>query len=277
MTLKPNARWRTVACSNVQLPRLRPKLPFVGWAALLLACQGAAPPKDAEYPSLVLPAQISPAEPAPKAATPAAAPPLAAGSRPLAAPASDPAALAPEAEHSPESKPQGDLPDPEPLSERGQWTYAVTYDRGVIGVGAPTLACLPRPRTTPRKLGRYAFELWLGRELIERLRFDFPLLANEEPLPSGRRPIYEDARFAPGARTSVVLQVPVSDRAGSARILDRATGEVVAVPWPPAPADGATRPRECPRSGKGPTTAARQGSATRQGSPPQSERATPAR
>jgi hypothetical protein len=184
---------------------------------------------------------------------------------------SEPAASA----HSPAEPTASDLPDPEPLSERGQWTYAVTYDRGVISVPAPTFQCLPRARATPRKLGRYAFELWLGHELIERLRFDFPLLSGEEPAPSGRRPIYEDARFAPGAHTTAVLQLPVSDRAGSARILDRATGEVVAVAWPPAPADGAKRPRECPRSGKGPTTAARQSSAPRQGSPPQ-QRATPA-
>jgi hypothetical protein len=140
----------------------------------------------------------------------------------------------------------GDLPDPEPLTERAWWSYPVTYDHGAIVVGEPALICVPRPQPTPRRIGRFAFELWLGRELIDRLRFDFPLLATEEPPQGPRRPLHETPRFAPGARVSVTLRMPASDRPTAARVFDRATGEAIAVSWPPLEADGKTRSHACP-------------------------------
>jgi len=224
------------------------------WA---LGCGAAAPPSEAEYPSLVLPAQLpSPRQPA-GASTKAAASPTArpgspetAGSagaertRPagtLAAgdDASDLNSTRRFGEH-------GDLPDPEPLSQRARWSYPIVYDRGQIRVGQPEPMCLPRPQPTPRRIGRFAFELWVGRELIDRVRFDFPLLASEEPPTGPRRPLRETPRFAPGAHVSVTLGVPASERASAARILDRATGESIAVTWPPRSPDGVTRPHPCP-------------------------------
>jgi hypothetical protein len=140
----------------------------------------------------------------------------------------------------------GDLPDPQPLSERAQWSYPITYDRGTVTVAAPELLCLPRPQATARRFGRFAFELWSGRELIDRVRFDFPLLAAEAPAPASPRPIHDTPRFAPGARVSVVLRVPASERATRASILDRATGEVIDVTWPPRSASDAPLARQCP-------------------------------
>jgi hypothetical protein len=132
----------------------------------------------------------------------------------------------------------GDLPDPQPLSERRRWRYSVRYDRGTIRVESPTFECLARPRASARRIGRYAFELWVGAELIERVRFDFPLLGAEEPSNGPRKPLREVPSFARGAQVSVVLDVPQSDRANRARILDRATGDAVEVAWPPpAPAN----------------------------------------
>jgi hypothetical protein len=154
----------------------------------------------------------------------------------------------PQGQVGPDRSPQGDLPDPEPLVERAWWSYPVTYDRGTIVIGEPELVCVPRPLPTPRRIGRFAFELWLGRELVDRLRFDFPLLATEEPPEGPRRSLHETPRFAPGARVSVTLRVPASERATGARLLDRATGDTVAVTWPPRSSDGASRPRECPTS-----------------------------
>ena len=133
-----------------------------------------------------------------------------------------------------------------PLSERAQWSYPVAYERGAVLVSTPELICLQRPQATARRIGRFAFELWLGRELIDRVRFDFPLLAGEEPASGSRRPIQETPRFAPGARVSVMLRVPASERANRARILDRATGEVIDVTWPPRATNGAPLPRQCP-------------------------------
>jgi hypothetical protein len=203
---------------------------------LALACGAAGPPPNAEYPSLVLPAHAPEEKPA--AAT---------GAAPPAAPA-----LTSKASSPPPAAPvQGDLPDPAPLSERAQWSYPVNYDGGKITVGDPALMCSPRPRATPRRIGRFAFELWLGRELVDRLRFDFPLLATEEPPQGPRRPVHETPRFAPGAHVAVTLLVPASERPTSARIYDRATGESVAVPWPPLMPDGSERSRHCPAAAAG--------------------------
>lgn len=227
-------------------------------SVLLGACGTAAPPRDAEYPALVFPSRLPPAQPSRPAPASSGAPPSAPAptlSEPVAslAPAG---AGAPGHEGAPPAAAgarRGALPDPEPLSERAQWSYPVVYDRGSIRVGQPAPVCLPRPQPTPRRIGRFAFELWLGRELVDRLRFDFPLLAAEEPPQGSRRPLHEAPRFAPGARVSVTLRVPASHRATSARVLDRATGESTAVPWPPSSADGVIRARPCsaaePRAG----------------------------
>jgi hypothetical protein len=262
---KTRAGMRRLARAIVRVPRATARvLRAAAWVILpgaLLGCSAAAPPANPEYPALVLPAQLPsqpPARPSPSSAPAAsAAAARSAGGVPNAAPspASPPSligAASARAASEPASasalSPHGDLPDPPPLSERAQWSYPVAYDRGTIRVGEPEPMCLPRPQPTPRRIGRFAFELWLGRELVDRVRFDFPLLANEEPPAGPRRPLREPPRFAPGARVSITLRVPDSERAATARILDRATGESIAVPWPPRSSDGA-RPRPCPSTG----------------------------
>jgi len=122
----------------------------------------------------------------------------------------------------------------------------VTYDRGALRVDPPQLECLPRPAASARRMGRFAFELWLGGELIERIRFDFPLLAAEVPRTGEHAPMRQEPSFAPGARVSVTVRVPASARAVRAHILDRASGQTTAVDWPPrAPGAGAEL---CPKA-----------------------------
>lgn len=228
-------------------------------AAALLGCGAAAPPADAEYPALVLPARLpspaparpssGPSSPAPASAGSGAVESAAggaAGSAAAAGASSVPGGAASTLSSTSVPAPHGHLPDPQPLSERAQWSYPVVYDRGTIRVGDPEPMCLSRPQPTPRRMGRFAFELWLGRELVDRVRFDFPLLAAEEPPAGPRRPLRETPRFAPGAHVSMTLRIPASERAATARIFDRATGESIAVPWPPRSSEGVTRPRPCP-------------------------------
>ena len=211
----------------------------LGW----LGCGVFGPPGgDAQYPAVSVPTNLgsghaaSPA-PTPSAATPTLTPaPNAAGEdEPPASPASRVRLVRPDADAGPPPGPpaQGYLPDPPPLSERARWLYEIRYDRGTVHADPPSLECLEHPEPSARRIGRFAFELWIGAALVERVRFDFPLLAAEVPRTGTRRSFREDPSFAPGARVSVKLQVPASSRATRAQILDRATGQVTPVDWPP--------------------------------------------
>lgn len=215
-------------------------LSFAAASLLLGSCSVAGPPRDAEYPAIEVPTRLPAAAPT-KPPSNASTPPTQTLQRPSP----------PEEQPDASTRRHGDLPDPQPLSERRQWHYSVRYDRGTIRVGSPTFECLARPRASPRRIGRYAFELWVGAELIERVRFDFPLLAAEEPSSGPRKPLREVPSFARGAQVSVMLDVPQSDRANRARILDRATGDAVEVAWPPpAPPDAGLALCTAPAAGE---------------------------
>jgi len=125
------------------------------------------------------------------------------------------------------------LPDPEPISTRDQLEFVFDYDRGAVKVRSVRAVTLDRPASTPRKLGRFAVELWIGHELVDRVRFDFPLLAADEAEAPGRRPLHDSPRFGPGAETSQKVVVPRSDRATSAVLVDRLTGATTPLVWPP--------------------------------------------
>jgi hypothetical protein len=151
-------------------------------------------------------------------------------------------------------KPPATVPDPDPpLKTALQWEYLLEYVKGDIRVAGVRRVELDRPVVTARHLGRFAFELWIGAELVDRVRFDFPLLA-ADPAPDGvRRPLHDSPRFGPGAETSQRVLVPASDRATSAVLIDRLTGSRVPLPWPPDPSrarapdvtkEPATSPRE---------------------------------
>lgn len=133
----------------------------------------------------------------------------------------------------------GTLPDPPPLVTRDQWELLLEYDRGAVKVARVRAVTTPRPTATPRHVGRFAIELWIGRELVDRVRFDFPMLAADTPDPKDRRPLHPEARFGPGARTSRTVMVPASDRATSARLVDRLSGQSTPLEWPPVPPSAA--------------------------------------
>lgn len=133
-------------------------------------------------------------------------------------------------------------PDPPPLVTRSQWLYRFRYERGKVVVAGVVRRELERPTPTERHVGRFAVELWVGAELIDRVRFDFPLLA-ADPAPRGlKRPLHEEPSFGPGAETSRDVLVPASDRATRAVLVDRLDGHSVPLPWPPVvgPADSGT-------------------------------------
>ena len=127
--------------------------------------------------------------------------------------------------------PSGYLPDPLPLVTRQQWIVDLGYRGGVVVFGGARRVELAKPAGTPRAMGRFALELFIGKELIDRVRFDFPLLGADEFADTPRRwdspPSFERHL---STRAAVIL--PHSERATRAVLVDRATGNVWALPWP---------------------------------------------
>lgn len=127
-------------------------------------------------------------------------------------------------------------PDPEPLRLREQWEYELVWDAGELRVASVRAREFPSPIVSARRMGRYALELWIGAELVERVRFDFPLLALASAASADRRqslsaPIEIDR----GAHVTQRVLVPASPRARRAHIVDRATSKVLVLTWPPTP------------------------------------------
>jgi hypothetical protein len=141
----------------------------------------------------------------------------------------------------PASAEHGAPPDPVPLTTQHQWDLTLHYSKGTVRLVEAKAVELAAPVTTPRRMGRFAVELWVGKELVDRVRFDFPLLGADGPPGADRRPVQGAPRFSPGADTRSTVRVPASDRATSAGIVDRQSGATVSIPWPPneaAPAAG---------------------------------------
>jgi hypothetical protein len=154
----------------------------------MLGCGVLGPPGgDPQYPALQIPTRLEPTKPAAK---PAPATPSAGTGTGQTRLVRDPATTGDAGTEPPGPPAHGYPPDPTPLTERAWWVYPVTYDRGELRVDPPRLECLPRPTASARRMGRFAFELWLGGELVERIRFDFPLLAaaRESTPPCDRSP-----------------------------------------------------------------------------------------
>jgi hypothetical protein len=127
--------------------------------------------------------------------------------------------------------PQGYLPDPAPLVTRHQWVVDLGYQAGTVVFGGARRVQLARPSGTPRAMGRFALELFIGKELIDRVRFDFPLLGADDFADTPRR-WDSPPSFELYLSTRAAVMFPHSERATRAVLVDRATGNVWALPWP---------------------------------------------
>lgn len=182
-----------------------------------LACAGARLGGEQQQHPVLVATPITVGEAEPRAETP------------------EPSATAPTATAVPERA--SEAPDPRPLAEREHWEYELVFHEGEVQVRSVSLRTFERPVVTARHHGRFAVELWIGRELVERVRFDFPLLGAEVP-PTERQGIHEQPRFEPGLHAVRTVLVPNARRAVRAQLVDRATGETTLLPWPPdAPLD----------------------------------------
>jgi len=174
-----------------------------------LACSQARPPTTAEpTPGLVFPAHFAEGE-----------------EQDAGAPTKEPAAPEP-------AKRSNAPPDPEPLRQAEQYEYTFAYETGATRAVSVRPLRFPKPVVTARKMGRFAVELWVGTELVERVRFDFPLLAAEDPQPKGRRSVNAPPSLAGGVLKATVL-VPASIRARRAVLVDRGTNAETELDWPP--------------------------------------------
>ncbi len=127
----------------------------------------------------------------------------------------------------------GSVPDPAPLALREQWQYALLYRGGEVTVEHVEKRTSPKAVTTVRHMGRFALELWIGHELVDRVRFDFPLIAAEETPGTGRRPLHDAPSLGPHAIARISVLLPASPRATRLLLVDRASGKLQDLPWPP--------------------------------------------
>lgn len=153
-------------------------------------------------------------------------------------------------ETSGEAHAHGFAPDPTPLWTVDYWRLVFRHERRQIELVDFKAVRFDKPTATPRCIGRFALELWIGHELIDRVRFDFPLLAVEAPVAEQRRgaPLNEPPNFAEGAVVEQTVWLPDSPRATRLELVDRATGHVQALPWP---LGESTPDAARPRSGDG--------------------------
>ena len=157
----------------------------------------------------------------------------------------DGGARAPLPPPAPESAPpplSGSAPDPQPLSMAEQWQYQLLFQNGAPSVELVEKQILSKPISTPRRMGRFALELWIGRELIDRVRFDFPLIGAEETPGMKRRPLHDAPSMVPNAIARIRVSVPASPRATRLLLVDRATEKVQELPWPPGREPSAPTP-----------------------------------
>ena len=116
------------------------------------------------------------------------------------------------------------------MSERQQWVYDLRWERGETYLLEVHKVDMGEPHLTPRVMGRFALELFEGPTLIERVRFDFPMLGAPEPPDAGMR---TPPRFEPKLRTRIGVLFPATKRGTKLELWDRAKDVRVSLPWPP--------------------------------------------
>lgn len=121
-------------------------------------------------------------------------------------------------------------PDPPPMTEREQWVFDLRWDRGDVYLVAIHKMDMGTPHTTPRVMGRFALELFEGPTLIERVRFDFPMLGAPETNDGGVR---ASPRFEPKLKTRIGVLFPATKRGTKLELWDRARDQRWPLPWPP--------------------------------------------
>jgi hypothetical protein len=114
-------------------------------------------------------------------------------------------------------------PDPAPLRSRNYLIFDLTYDKGTLRLGGVTTESFEQEQPTPRSFGRFALELFEGPLLVERMRFNFPLLGADDPA-------QPRASFSQ-VKTRIGVRFPHVPRGTRLELVDRSTCERYPMPW----------------------------------------------
>jgi hypothetical protein len=223
---------------------------IVASALAIVACSSARYSSEPGAPSIVLPARFaegsgepSKAQHAPARPAPSAAAPVGSVSTPALKPST--------------------APDPAALRMAEQVEYELELKEGKVSVVSVKAVKLSAPIVTPRRIGRYAIELSIGPELLERLRFDFPATAADDPVkPGQKKPLSAPLTLSERAIVRVKLLVPQSPRVRRAVLVDRGLETATELEWPlpevpkAQPAASASPPAGAPAPSAAPASSA---------------------
>jgi hypothetical protein len=126
-------------------------------------------------------------------------------------------------------------PDPTPIASKKQWTFDLVAQGGKVTIERARAATAAQPAETARVTGRFALELWVGRELLDRVRFNVPLMGDEPP--EGNRNKLPRPRFNQNVTTRLTARMADNPRAAYLLLIDRENGATQKLAWPPE-ADG---------------------------------------
>jgi hypothetical protein len=125
----------------------------------------------------------------------------------------------------------GYAPDPPTQASRRQWNVDLVAHGGKVAAERATSIMLDRPAETPRVMGRFALELYIGRELLDRVRFNVPLMGGEVSV--GNRNRRTRPRFEDNVTAHLSARISDNPRASYLLLVDRETGDTQKLEWPP--------------------------------------------
>jgi hypothetical protein len=125
----------------------------------------------------------------------------------------------------------GFAPDPLPGASRTHWVFDVGVVGGKISLERVKAVTYDKPVETPRVMGRFALELYIGRELLDRVRFNVPLMGGESS--ETNRNGLPKPRFEQNVTARVTARIADNPRAAYLLLVDRETGDTQKLAWPP--------------------------------------------
>jgi hypothetical protein len=143
----------------------------------------------------------------------------------------------------------GFSPDPPAHASKKQWSLTIAAREGRVTAVSAASSLLKQPAESPRVLGRFALELYIGPELLDRVRFNVPLMG-DGPVEHSRKTTYHSPD-TDKVTTTLKVRVADSPRAAYLVLVDRVTDQRQRFEWPPS-ADGTLVPWKSGLSDAGP-------------------------